>query len=82
MLYIHFTLHIFFLLLDIDFLFHFLMDADSRKGAMCQFCVLIHLKKKKMFRDQAISNRRGKWMNEKRKKDMWSMCFGHKKPEK
>ena len=37
----------FFLSLDIDFLFLFLRDADSRKGAVCLFCVRIHKKKKK-----------------------------------
>ena len=30
------------LLLDITFLFIFLRDADSRKGALCPFCVPIH----------------------------------------
>ena len=37
----------FFSLVDTDFLFLFLRDADSRKGATCPFCVPIHKKKKK-----------------------------------
>ena len=34
-------------ILFIAFLFLFLRDADSRKGALCPFCVPIHKKKKK-----------------------------------
>ena len=48
-------LAVFFLSLDIDFLFLFVSDADTRKGAMCLFCVPIHKKKKKKKKKKKIN---------------------------